>query len=302
MRIPQGVLHAAEARAMQRVSAVCERASWQQCRYLGAWLGTLFHIALPARRRVSTRNLRLAFPGLSQAQANRLARRASQNAAITFCEFLHLRAASEKEIREYTAIEGREYFDAGLARGRGVVLLTGHLGNWELMGARAALEIPLTVIARPRSNRVIHQHIESIREKAKIRVISRFDTGRAPIKVLRANETLGILPDQYEKDGPLLPFFGQPTRVIAAPARLAQMTGAFIVPAFGVRREPWLSDGRITARAFPGFAVEKSEDREQAALDGTRRGISELEKIIAAHPDQWLWMHRRWRTEDGVPF
>jgi KDO2-lipid IV(A) lauroyltransferase len=287
---------------MKLVGAACERASWQQCRHMGAWLGILFHNALPSRRLVSIRNLRLAFPDLSALQANRVARRASQNAAMTFCEFLHLRAASEAELREYSWIEGREHIEAGLARGRGVILLTGHLGNWEVMGARAALEMPLTVIARPRSNRAIHRHIESIRAKSKVHVISRFDTGRAPLKVLRANELLGILPDQYEKDGPLLPFFGHPTRVVTALARLAILSGATVAPAFGVRREPWLSDGRIMARVFPAFQIEKDEDRHSAAERGTRRVLDELEKVITAHPDQWLWMHRRWRVEDGVAF
>jgi KDO2-lipid IV(A) lauroyltransferase len=302
MRVPQKILHSSEARAMRMVGAACERASWRQCRHMGGWLGLLFHHALPMRRRVSVRNLRLAFPEWSAAQADRIARRASQNAAITFCEFLHLGKANEAELREYSWIEGREHIEAGLERGRGVILLTGHLGNWEVMGARAALELPLTVIARPRSNQAIHAHIENIRSRSGVRVISRFDAGRAPLRVLRANEALGILPDQYEKEGPLLPFFGQPTRVVTALARLAMLSGATVAPAFGIRREPWLSDGRIVSTVFPSFQLEKGEERERAAEDGTRRVLSELEKVIAAHPEQWLWMHRRWRVEDGVEF
>jgi KDO2-lipid IV(A) lauroyltransferase len=302
MRIPQKLLHSSEARAMQIVGGACERASWRQCRHMGAWLGLLFHHALPSRRRVSRGNLRLAFPHLTEKQADRLARRASQNAAMTFCEFLHLRAASEQEIREYSWIEGYEHIEAGLARGKGIILLTAHLGNWVVMGARAALEIPLTVIARPRSNRVIHEYIESIRAKANVHVISRFDTGRAPVKVLRANQTLGILPDQYEKDGVLLPFFGQPTRVVTALSRLALLSGATVAPSFGIRRDPWLADGRIVSTVFPTFQIEKGDNREVAVANGTRRVLDELEKVITAHPDQWLWMHRRWRKEDGVTF
>lgn len=302
MKIPQGVLHSTEARLMQSVAGICERASFTQCRYMGAWLGLLFHAVLPSRKKVSVNNLRLAFPRLSRAQANRLARRASQNAAMTFCEFLHLPQASEAEVREYSLIEGMENVQSAFDGGRGVILLTGHLGNWEVMGARAALEFPLTVIARPRSNAAIHNHIESIRTRANIEVISRFDTGRAPLKVLRANQALALLPDQYEKDGLKLPFFGHPTRVVSAVARLALLSGAPVIPCFGIRRTPWLADGRIISTAFPGFTVVKNRDREQAVLDGTRRTLAELEKVISAHPDQWLWMHRRWRAEDGVQF
>ena len=181
-----------------------------------------------------------------------------------------------------------------------------------MMGARAALEFPLTVIARPRSNEAVHNSIEAIRAHANVHVISRFDTGRAPVKVLRANEALAILPDQYEQGGLPLPFFNQPTKMVDAIARLALLTGAPIVPAFGIRRDPWLSDGRIVAQVSPGFDLHQGENlkneklkgdaRETAVVEGTRRVIHELETIIRAHPDQWLWMHRRWRKADGVEF
>jgi KDO2-lipid IV(A) lauroyltransferase len=75
-----------------------------------------------------------------------------------------------------------------------------------------------------------------------------------------------------------------------------------VAPSFGIRRDPWLSDGRIVSTVFPTFQIEKSEDREAAVANGTRRVLDELEKVITAHPDQWLWMHRRWRKEDGVQF
>jgi len=307
MKIPKNSLHAIEARLMTAASASARRASFRQCRHAGMWLGLLFHHALPSRRKISMDNLRLAFPDMSRTQANRVARRVSQNAAMTFCEFLHLRACGEKEIREYSWIEGLEHIESGFALGKGVLLLTGHIGNWEMMGARAALEFPLTVIARPRSNQAVHDSIEAIRAHVNVQVISRFDTGRAPIKVLRANESLAILPDQYEKHGLPLPFFNQPTRLVDALARLAILSRAPIVPAFGIRREPWLSDGRIVAQVFPGFHLEKNnrqkgENRDDTIMEGTRRVVQELETIIRAHPDQWLWMHRRWRKEDGVVF
>lgn len=283
---------------MSAAGALCERASFRQCRHTGMWLGLLFHHALPSRRRISVSNLQLAFPSLSLRQADRLARRASQNAAMTFCEFMHLRAASENELREYAEIEGYEHIQEGFDGGRGVLLLTGHLGNWEIMGARAAQEFPLSVIARPRSNPVIHEHIESIRAKSHISVISRFDAGRAPLRVLRANQALAILPDQYEVGGVRLPFFGEPTLMVSALARLALLSRARVVPAFGIRRGPWLADGRIIARVSPGFNIPKTGDRDEDVLSGTRRMITELENVIRAHPDQWLWMHRRWRESD----
>ena len=98
MKIPKNTLHAAEAKLMRAAGAACERASFRQCRHMGMWLGLLFHHALPSRRKISVQNLRLAFPQMSVKEADRIARRVSQNAAMTFCEFLHLRNANEDEL------------------------------------------------------------------------------------------------------------------------------------------------------------------------------------------------------------
>src|SRR5690606_23715068 len=115
------------------------------------------------RHEVAVGNLQIAFPRLSRAACQRLARRAAQNFAMTFCEFLHLRTASPQEISEYSWIEGQEHIDKGLELGRGVLLLTAHLGNWEVMSARAAQEFPVTIVARPRTNAGVDEHIEEIR-------------------------------------------------------------------------------------------------------------------------------------------
>lgn len=297
---------ALEVKLMRLFGGAMERASWDTCRRSGAWMGLLFFKAIKGRREVAVNNVRLAFPDMSEVAAQRMARRSAQNFAMMFCEFMHLRTASAAEVRAYADIDGLEHIQHGLQQGRGVLLLTAHLGNWEVMGARAAQDFPLTVIARPTSNAGVEAHIAQVRAAANIGVISKFDTGRAAIKVLRNNGTLGILPDQHAgPEGLLLPMFGHPTRFVTAIPRLALLSGAPIVPAFGVRRTPWLSDGRIVARVSPGIMLGKdtgnkasTRSREEAVVDGTRCVISEIEKIVRQHPDQWLWMHRRWRRSD----
>ncbi len=258
--------------------------------------------ALGKRQGVAVGNIRLAL-GVSNARAHQLARRSAMNFGMTFAEFLHLPNASEAEIRERAYINGLEHVWEALAPGRGAVLLTAHLGNWELMGARAALEFPLTVVARPTSNAGVQRKIDESRRAANIKVISKYDSVRATLQVLRRNETLGILPDQHAGgEGALLPFFGQPTRVWTALARLAMMSGASVVPAFGVRRRPFLADGRIEARVSRSWTIPKTDNREEAVLEGTKRVIGELETVMRAEPDQWLWLHRRWRERDGAKF
>jgi KDO2-lipid IV(A) lauroyltransferase len=303
--VPKFSRDALEVKVMRLFGGAMERASWDTCRRSGAWLGLLFFHAIKGRRNVAVSNIHLAFPEMSEAAAQRMARRSAQNFAMMFCEFMHLRTASPAEVRAYTDVEGLEHVHNGLQQGRGVLLLTAHLGNWEVMGARATQEFPLTVIARPTSNAGVEAHIAQVRAAAGIGVISKFDTGRAALNVLRGNGTLGILPDQHAgAEGLLLPMFGHHTRFITAIPRLAFLSGAPVVPAFGVRRTPWLADGRIVARVSSGIALGKvagetsTRSRDEAILEGTRRVISEIEKIVRRHPDQWLWMHRRWRRSD----
>lgn len=289
-----------ESIAMSGVGRACQTMSFDSCRYVGGWLGLLLFGALGKRQNIAVSNIRLAL-GVSRARAHQLARRSSMNFGMTFAEFLHLPNASETEIRERSYINGLEYVWEALDGGKGAILLTAHLGNWELMGARAALEFPLTVVARPTSNSGVQSHIDASRRAAKINTISKYDSGRATLSVLRRNETLGILPDQHAgEEGALLPFFGQPTRVWTALARLAMLSGARVVPAFGVRRKPFLADGRIEARVSPSWSVPKSSNREEAVLEGTKRVVSELENIMRQEPDEWLWLHRRWREKDGA--
>lgn len=291
-----------EKLAMSGVGRVFERLSFDNCRYAGAWLGLALYAGLGKRIAIASRNVRLAF-GVSPARANQIARRSCVNFGMTFAEFMHLKVATKEEIRAYSWIEGLEHIEASFADGKGVILLTGHLGNWEIMGARAAQEFPLTVIARPTSNPGVQSHIDAARAAGGLKTISKWEKGRAPLQTLKDNQALGILPDQHAGgDGELLPFFGQPTRVWSAVARLALLSGARVVPAFGVRKTPFLADGRIVAKVAPGWNVPKSKDKNAAILDGTRRMIGELETIISAHPEQWLWLHRRWREGDGAVF
>jgi len=289
-----------ETLAMSGVGRACQTLSFDACRYAGGWLGLLLFGALGKRQSIAVENIRLAL-GVSPARARQLARRSCMNFGMTFAEFLHLPSASEKEIRERAYINGLDNVWNALDCGRGAILLTAHLGNWELMGARAALDFPLTVVARPTSNTGVQGLIDNSRRAANIHVISKHESGRRSLEVLRRNETLGILPDQHAgEEGALLPFFGQPTRVWTALARLAMLSGARVVPAFGVRRRPFLADGRIEARVSPSWSVPKCSDREAAVLEGTRRVLWELENVMRRESDQWLWLHRRWRPSDGA--
>lgn len=283
------------------LAAPMERASWSGCRHTGAWLGLLIFHALGSRRDMGIANIRIALPHISQRRAYQILRRSMQNMGMLLCEFLHLKVATPQEISAYAEIEGYEHIEQGFARGRGVLLLTAHFGNWEVMGARAVQSFPMTVMIRPTSNAGFQSYIEGIRRHVGIKMISKHATARTSLKVLRANEALAIFPDQYDtSEELLLPFFGRPTRFISSFSRLTLMAQAPLVPGYGVRRIPWLADGRIRIQVKPGLYLHEGNyaTREDAVVAGTRWAIQQLEELLRQYPEQWLWIHRRWRDGD----
>jgi KDO2-lipid IV(A) lauroyltransferase len=292
-----------EKRLMGTVAHRLENTSWQSCRRLGAMIGLAFFKIGRRRAELAVDNVVKALE-VSRPEALRIARRASQNWGMTTCEFLHQRAASPQEIRDYVSLDGVEHLQTALQEGKGAILLMAHLGNWEVLIARLGQEFPLAGIVRPLSNAAVQDHMSDVRRATGMALISKHNAARPAIRALRAGSALCILPDRHAgAEGALLPLFGHPTRFETAPARLALMSGAPIVPAFGVRREPWRGDGRIEGHIFPSFQVHAAnrDERDAATIEGTKRVIASLETIVRQYPDQWSWMLRRWRDDDVSP-
>lgn len=293
---------ALEKRISGALGSTIERMSWESCRWVGSNLGLLFFSAGKRRRELAISNLQMAL-GMSRAQAMRAARRSAQNWGMTTCEFLHIPGATPQEIRDYVKFDGFENLESALSSGRGAVILTAHLGNWELLVARIAMEVPTAGVVRPLSNATAQEKMAGVRRGYGLEQISKHAAARPSLKALKRGDALMILPDRHAgPEGVLLPLFGRETRFESAPARMAQMAGALVVPAWGVRQGPWLSNGRIEARILPGFGVPNPPrgEREAAVLDGTRQVMASLEDIVRQHPDQWSWMLRRWRDDDLV--
>jgi len=286
--------------ALTRIMAApMERASWEGCRRTGAWLGLLLFHALKRRQQVAIDNIQLAFPEISDKRARQIARCSAQNFGMTFCEFLHLNVATPQSIRDYVSVENEDYLHQGFERGKGVILLTGHFGNWEALGARAAQMFEIAAISRPTSNTGVQDHLNRIRKNIKLGLIYPSEGPRPPLRFLRKNNALAILPDQYAGDkGLMLPMFGHPTSVWPSLSHLAMVSGATVVPAWGVRQKPWMSNGRLVAKLSPGYQVTAGEDKDAAVLEATKRMVAEIENIVRQYPEQWMWLHRRWREHD----
>ena len=262
----------------------------------GTGLGRLLSVAMPKWRQIARANLQRAFGAeLVDAEIEQLLKRNFDHYGRTLIEFLVMRRWRGAELERRVALEGREWAEAALARGQGVILVTAHYGNWELLAARLVhAGYPLSVIARDADDRATNALINRIRGDCGYRVISRRDSARPALQCLRRNEMLGILLDQNTSSGEVyVPFFGQLAATATGPAVLARRTGASIVPIF-CRRRP---DGMHVARFLPPVDLVMTDNREGDVHAITARVTAVIEAEIRAEPTQWFWIHQRWKKQ-----
>lgn len=191
--------------------------------------------------------------------------------------------------------KGLSVFDRVLSQGRGAILLTGHLGNWELMGALLRFHgYQGAVVGRRIYYDKLNDVLLNLRAKVTLKTIYQDESPKEFMKVLDRNEILGVLADQDidRLDGIFVPFFGRPAYTPTAPVRLALATGAPIVLAFLIR-----SGGRYRFLVEEPIQVEMKGTREETIQEYTLRWSQVVEEKIRTYPEQWVWMHRRWKTK-----
>ncbi|NLO74572.1 MAG: lysophospholipid acyltransferase family protein [candidate division WS1 bacterium] len=265
-------------------------------RALADGVAFLLRLLAPSRQRGAAENMRRVFgERYTNRQYRALAAEVTRGVCRTMMELLKLPYLSRERVVRLVSLEGSEHVTAALARGQGVILLTGHYGNWELMGARMCDEgWPLTVIARDSEESFTAEMINAARRSHGVEVLEREDL-RAMLRCLRANRILGVLPDQHAAFGGLIvDFLGRPAATAVGPATLALRTGAAIVPGFCVRQP----DGTFHVRFFPALEVTRSGDRGENVRAITLACNEILGREIRAHPEQWLWLHRRWKVDN----
>jgi len=259
-----------------------------------AWLARaytgLLDIAAPRLRRVAMRNLAMAFPGLDADEHERIVDGVFRSIArllATFARFPRIHAGNIGDLIRY---EGYEHFDRALQRGRGILFATAHMGNWELSAfSHALMSAPMHVVVRPIDNPRIDGMIERRRALSGNFLIQKKEAARAILQALKRNEAVGILIDQNSTldQGVFVDFFGIPACAGVGFAKLAAHSGATVIPGFAL----WIeAERRYVLRFYP--PVEITGD----ATEDTRRLQEILEDVIREYPDQWLWIHRRWKT------
>lgn len=260
-----------------------------------AWaLGRIYARALeaaaPRLRRTALRNLELAYPEMDAAGRARIARGVFGSIGRMLVVFARLPRINRENIGRWIRYEGFEHFAAAQARGRGVLFATAHLGNWELSAfAHALMAEPMHVVARPLDNPLLDRLVERRRTLTGNRVITKKEAARPILSALRRNEAVGVLIDQNTapEEGVFVNFFGVPACAGTGFARLAARSGALMVPGFALWSD---AEGKYVLRFYP--PLEATGD---AACD-TARLQQALERVVREFPDQWLWVHRRWKT------
>ena len=192
--------------------------------------------------------------------------------------------------------EGLEHYLAARDRGRGVLVLTGHLGAWELSSFYHSLAgYPMGMVIRRLDNPLVDALVNRIRCQHGNRVLHKDDFARGLIAAMRAGDTVGILMDtnMTPPQGLFVPFFGVPACTASGLARVALKTGAAVLPGFLLWED---SEQRYVLHFYPELALADTGDPEADTADNTARFTAVIEDTIRRYPSQWLWMHRRWKT------
>ncbi|HSE93084.1 MAG TPA: lysophospholipid acyltransferase family protein [Methylomirabilota bacterium] len=268
--------------------------------WLGRRIGDALWLGLPGRRRLALNNLLRAFPASSGPERRRMARRSCQHLGLLFVEICWLLARPLDQVLAGVRLEGREHLDDVMRKHGRALVLTAHLGNWELLPAASRLTpYALTIVVRPLDAPWLNRLAEALRRKAGIELIDKRAALRPVLGALARGRLVGILLDQNasRQEGVFVPFFGRPASTSRAVAVLALRTGAPVVPIF-TRREP---DGTHRVVVQPPIEVEAAGAPERAVTELTARCTAVIEAAIRETPEQWLWMHERWRTRPAPP-
>ncbi len=292
------VEYAAAAALLQFFGWMPRKMAYRAARFLSR----IGFAAVKRQRLVGLKNLAMTMPELSQAKQERILRASFDNLARLLVEFSHFPELNSANISQFVVYDGFENFEEGLRRGKGVIFLTAHFGAWELSSfAHSIYGHPMKFVVREIDNPRVEQLISSYRTRAGNAPVSRRNAGKDILKALRNNETVGILMDQntVREEGVFVDFMGIPAATTPAVATFALRTGAAVIPGFLIWDE---ATQKHRLRFDPPLELIQTGDRTTDVIENTRRFNQVLEGYVRRHPEQWLWIHRRWKTRpNGEP-
>jgi KDO2-lipid IV(A) lauroyltransferase len=247
-------------------------------------------------RRVGQRNLELALPALSDQEREKILRGVFRHLGWQLVEFCRMARYTAENTSGWMRTEGLDHYLAAKARGKGVLIVTGHLGAWELSSFyHSLMGHPMGMVIRRLDNRRLDAYVNHIRCLHGNRVLHKDDFARGLLTAMRRGETVGILMDtnMTPPQGEFVEFFGKQACTASGLARVALKTGAAVLPGFMLWEK---AEGRYVLHFGPELVLAQSGDAEADILAATQQCTSAIESWIRRYPDQWLWIHRRWKT------
>ncbi len=276
------------------VRALGSTLSYRGAGATGSFLGGTVYRYTRIRKRVTLENLTNAFPDLADAERNAIAEGAFRNYGRSILEMLWEWSASADAIRSRIHLVNPELAVGAFNRKNGVVVLSAHFGSWEFLLASSyfALAQPMTAIVQRQRNRKIDAIVDRHRSRFGVRTVSMGQSIREALTTLKEKGIVFLLGDQSgSKESIYIPFFGRPAATHRGAAAFALKTGSALIMQFLVRRE----DGAYDAHFEEIDHSDLHGSSEENIIELTRRHSAMLERYIRAHPDHWLWMHKRWK-------
>lgn len=265
-------------------------------RALGSGIGALAYRLLSRLHRTGLRNLEIAFPDKPASERQQILRRLYRNLGWLLAEFCLMPRYTRENSRDFLRYEGLQNYLAARDRGKGVLIVTGHLGAWELSSYyHSLMGHAMSIVIRRLDNARVDRLVNNIRCLHGNRVLHKDDFARGLIAAMRSGETVGILMDtnMTPPQGVFVPYFGRLACTASGLARVALRTGAAVLPGFMLWEE---AERKYVLRFGEEIPLVSTGDDEADALTNTARFTAAIEDWVRRYPDQWLWVHRRWKT------
>lgn len=289
------VKHLLEYWAVRITSRWLLSLSWNTALRFGYFLGTFIYFVIPIRRKVALENLKVVFPEKSPQELKHIARQTYCQFGMTIIEYMMQRRWTPGILAERIQFVNAHIFAEAGQNGRGAICVSGHFGNWEMMGVGIhALGYPISAIVRAQKNVRVEELLNSNRKAAGLGVIPLGMAVRGVLKALRKNEFVAILADQDAHDeGVFVDFLGRPSSTAPGPAVFALKSGAAIIFGATVRQ----ANGKLTAYIERIQVPGSTELNDKNIQLVTQAYAHKLEEYIRRYPDHWFWMHKRWKTK-----
>ena len=265
-------------------------------RAMGITLGQTVRLLHPRLSRVAMRNLRLAFPEMPETERRRIVRGVFTSLGRLLAEVCRFPRYTAENVSQVAVYDGLENFLEAERRGKGVLFLTAHLGGWEVGSfAHSLYGHKLHIVVRPLDNPYLDALIRRYRTLHGNTTFDKQDFARGLLGAMKAGETVGVLMDtnMTPPQGVFVDFFGQLACTASGVARVALRTDAAVVPAFSIWDEKL---GKYRIRFDPMLELARTGDDAADVVANTARFTKAIEGYVRQYPEQWLWLHRRWKT------